>query len=48
MVTELKIVGPLAKEERADVIGMLAKQVTPIPMLPYGVTSQVKSVASME
>jgi hypothetical protein len=31
----------LTAEERAELMGILAKVVTPIPMLPYGVTTEL-------
>lgn len=42
---ELTALGKLEAEERTEIMSMIAKQVTPIPMLPYGVTAQLKSVS---
>lgn len=37
--------GTLPDEERKEVLDAIIKQVTPIPMLPYGVTTQVRSIS---
>jgi hypothetical protein len=50
IVIELKVtsLSPLSPDERTELVNMLAKQVTPIPMLPYGVTTELKSVGFAE
>lgn len=42
---ELTTLSRLEDEERAEIVSMVAKQVVPIPMLPYGVTARLKLVA---
>lgn len=41
---ELTSLGKLEDQERTEILSMVAEQVTPIPMLPYGVIPQLKSV----
>lgn len=41
---EVTALGVLSDEERTQTLNLIAKQVTPIEMLPYGVSARLKSV----
>ncbi len=42
---ELTVLGKVTDEDRAEVLGLIAKQAYPVPVLPYGMTARLKSVS---
>jgi hypothetical protein len=40
--------GPLAADERSELVGTLAKHLTPIPMLPWGITTELQAIEFSE